>query len=182
MMKNGIGAKCGVPPNIMMLDKKSTMEDARDEAALVIFDCIERLLEKTKISTKQIDVLVTNCSLFCPTPSLSSMVVNKFKLKSGVHSFSLGGMGCSASPIGAELCCSMLQNKKLKYALLISTENVTHNFYMGKDRSMLLPIALFRMGCAAILLTNVKSGSKYEIEHIERTHIGSVDDAHRCIY
>ena len=103
-------------------------------------------------------------------------------MKSSIHSFSLGGQGCSASGIGADLCYNMLQNKKYKYALLVSTENITQNFYMGQNKSMLLPNILFRMGCAAILLTNEKKGSKYELTHIVRTHIGADDEAHRCIY
>jgi 3-ketoacyl-CoA synthase len=57
------------------------------------------------------------------------MVINKFKMRSDINSFSLGGMGCSASPIGADLISNLLQNPQLTYGLLISTDNVTQNFY-----------------------------------------------------
>ena len=32
------------------------------------------------------------------------------------------------------------------YALVVSTENITQNWYRGNDRSMLIPNCIFRMG------------------------------------
>ena len=57
----------------------------------------------------QIDILITNCSLYCPTPSLSSLVVNHFKMRSNIISYSLGGMGCSAGVIAVGLAKELLQ-------------------------------------------------------------------------
>jgi predicted naringenin-chalcone synthase len=39
-------------------------------------------------------------------------------------------------------------------ALVVSTENITQNWYFGEDRSMLIPNCLFRIGGAAIVLSN----------------------------
>ena len=50
----------------------------------------------TGIKAKQIGVLVVNCSLFNPTPSLSAMIINKFKMRSNIISYNLSGMGCSS--------------------------------------------------------------------------------------
>lgn len=36
---------------------------------------------------------VVNCSLFNPTPSLSAMIINHFKMRSDIDSFNLGGRG-----------------------------------------------------------------------------------------
>lgn len=105
------------------------MDDARAEAEMVMFETVEKLLKKSHVKPSEVDVLVTNCSIFGPTPSLSAMIVNKFKMRSDIHSFSLGGMGCSASPIGADLVQSFLQNPAHKYGLLVSCENLTQNFY-----------------------------------------------------
>jgi predicted naringenin-chalcone synthase len=41
-----------------------------------------------------VDILVTNCSIYCPTPSLASMLINHFKFRSDIQSYHLGGMGC----------------------------------------------------------------------------------------
>ena len=39
-------------------------------------------------------------------------------------------------------------------ALVVSTENITQNWYFGNDRAMLIPNCLFRVGAAAVLLSN----------------------------
>ena len=66
----------------------------------------------------QVDILIVNCSLFNPTPSLSAMIVNHFKMKSNIVSYNLSGMGCSAgvisislgqrAPAGDHHCCNAL--------------------------------------------------------------------------
>ena len=104
-LRNGMGPKCALPP--AMVNHKQppfTIEDSREEIECCIYPTVQKLLDKTGISAKQIDILVTNCIIFCPTPSISSMIVNKFKMRSSIRSFNLGGMGCSAGPIGADLC------------------------------------------------------------------------------
>jgi len=41
----------------------------------------------------EIDILITNCSIFCPTPSLSSMLVNHFKFRNNIQVCWLGEPG-----------------------------------------------------------------------------------------
>lgn len=70
-------------------------------------------------------------------------------------------------------------------ALVISTEIITPNFYKGNRRDMLLPNCLFRMGAAAILLSNRRrdaSRAKYRLLHVVRTHKGADDRSYRCVY
>ena len=57
----------------------------------------------------QIDILVVNCSLFNPTPSLSAMIINHFKMRSNIVSYNLAGMGCSAGVIAVNLAKELLQ-------------------------------------------------------------------------
>ena len=73
-------------------------------------------------------MLVVNCSLFNPTPSLSAMLINRFKLNSNIVSYNLAGMGCSAGIIAIDLARQMLQLQPRSYALVASTENITQNW------------------------------------------------------
>ena len=60
-------------------------------------------------SCMQIDILVVNCSLCNPTPSLSAMIINHFKMRSNIVSYNLGAMGCSAGVIAVNLAKELLQ-------------------------------------------------------------------------
>ena len=67
---------------------------------------------------------------------------------------------------------------------VMSMENITLNRYFGNDRSMLVSNCLFRMGGAAILISNRSSDrrrSKYQLIHTVRTHKGADDRCYNCI-
>lgn len=53
------------------------------------------LLDKARVSPRQISIVITNSSLFNTTPSLSAAIMNHFKLPSRTVNYNLGGMGCS---------------------------------------------------------------------------------------
>ncbi|KAJ8501183.1 hypothetical protein OPV22_011735 [Ensete ventricosum] len=183
--RSGLGEETCLPPAIHYIPPRPTMEASRAEAQLVIFSAIDDLVRKTGLKPKDIDILVVNCSLFSPTPSLSAMIINKYKLRSNVRSFNLSGMGCSAGLISIDLARDLLQVHRSSNALVISTEIITPNFYGGNQRSMLLPNCLFRMGAAAILLSNRRRDArraKYRLVHVVRTHKGADDRAYRCVY
>lgn len=183
--RSGLGEETSLPPSSHYIPPIPTMEGARNEARQVIFSAIDSLLEKTGIKPKDIDVLVVNCSLFSPTPSISAMIVNNYKMRSNIRSFNLSGMGCSAGVISIDLARDLLQVHPNSYALVISTEIITPNYYGGNQRAMLLPNCLFRMGGAAILLSNRRreaGRAKYRLAHVVRTHKGADDKAYRCVY
>ena len=52
------------------------------------------------------------------------------------------------------LCTQVYPNSR---ALVVSTENITQNWYFGNNRAMLIPNCLFRVGGAAMLLSNRRS-------------------------
>ena len=184
--KSGVANETMFPPALQTDPPEPSMASAREEAETVLFSCVENLLKKTGMKARDIDVLVVNCSLFNPTPSLSAMIINKFKMRTNIESYNLGGMGCSAGPISIGLAKRLLGSlNRGGYALVVSTENITQNWYQGNERSMLIPNTIFRMGGAAMLLTNKKteaSRSLYELEHVVRVHLGAQDDAFRCVY
>ena len=160
------------------------MKEGRTEASAVMFGALDELFEKTRIRPKDVGVLVVNCSIFNPTPSLSAMIINHYKMRGNILSYNLGGMGCSAGVIAIDLARDMLQSNPNNYAVVVSTEVVGYNWYQGRDRSMLIPNCFFRMGCSAVLLSNRRRDyyrAKYRLEHIVRTHKGADDRSFRYL-
>lgn len=183
--RSGLGEETALPPAIHYIPPNPNMAAAREEAEAVIFSCLDKLLTNTGLKPKDVDILIVNCSLFSPTPSLSAMVVNKYKLRSNIKSYNLSGMGCSAGLISIDLAKDLLRAHPNSNAVVVSTEILTPNYYRGSERAMLLPNCLFRMGGAAIFLTNkatYKNKSKYRLQHVVRTHKGSDDKAYKCVY
>ncbi|XP_047314201.1 3-ketoacyl-CoA synthase 6-like [Impatiens glandulifera] len=183
--RSGLGEETSLPPAIHYIPPEPNMVYAREETELVIFSAVDSLIKKTGILIEIIDVLIVNCSLFNPIPSFSSMLVNRYKMRSNVKCFDLSGMGCSAGLISVGLAQDLLRVRPNSYALIVSTEIITPNCYMGNDRSMMLPNCLFRLGGAALLLTNCSSGlniAKYRLTRLVRTHKGSHDGAYRCAF
>ncbi|KAF3794805.1 3-ketoacyl-CoA synthase 4 [Nymphaea thermarum] len=183
--RSGLGEETYLPEALHLLPARPSMAAAREEAEQVMFGALEKLFANTSLKPKDIGILVVNCSLFNPTPSLSAMIINKYKLRGNIKSFNLGGMGCSAGVIALDLAKDLLQVHRNTYAVVVSMENITQNWYFGNRKSMLIPNCLFRVGGAAILLSNRSSDqrrSKYRLVHVVRTHRGSDDNAFRCVY
>lgn len=184
-VRSGLGDETYLPRAITSTPPNLSMKEARSEAEAVMFGALDSLFSKTGVNPKDIGILIVGCSLFNPTPSLSSMIVNHYKLRTNIKSYNLGGMGCSAGLICIDLAKHLLQANPNTYAVVVSTENITLNWYFGDDRSMLLCNCIFRMGGAAILLSN-KGGdrgrSKYELVHTVRTHKGADDNSYNCVY
>ncbi|KAL1535632.1 inositol polyphosphate kinase kcs1 [Salvia divinorum] len=183
--RSGLGDETYFPRGITSHPPNLSMVEARLEAENVMFGALDSLFSSTGISPSQIGIVIVNCSLFNPTPSLSSMIVNHYKMRTDIKSFNLGGMGCSAGLISIDLAKHLLQANPDTYAVVVSTENITLNWYFGNDRSMLLCNCIFRMGGAAVLLSNKgrdRRRSKYELVHTVRTHKGADDKSYNCVY
>jgi 3-ketoacyl-CoA synthase len=167
------------------------LDDARAEAEQVIFSAIDELFAKTGVNPSVVDILIVNCSVFCPMPSLADMVINRYKLRDDVRSVNLSGMGCSAGVIAVGLASSLLRaaaasrggSHRHAHALVVSTETITSNFYVGKERAMQLTNILFRMGGAAVLLSTSDTRARFRLSHVVRTVTGGArDSSYRCIF
>jgi 3-ketoacyl-CoA synthase len=127
-----------------------------------------------------IDILITNTSVYCPTPSIASLVVNMFKMREDIQCYHMGGMGCAFGVIGLNLARDMLIAHPGKICLFVSSEIITSAFYPGERREALVTNALFRMGGSASILTNNpawRKNSKYQLQHCLRVHTGASDRA-----
>ncbi|RLM56357.1 3-ketoacyl-CoA synthase 5-like [Panicum miliaceum] len=109
--RSGLGEETSLPPISCYLEahKHHTLEDAREEAELVVFSAVDDLLARTGVDPAAIDVVVVNCSGFCPTPSMADMVASRYKMRSDIRSIHLSGMGCSAGLVSIELSKNLLQ-------------------------------------------------------------------------
>ena len=164
----------------------TSIEASRKEAESVIFDVVESALKKAKLHPHEVDILVINCSLFSPTPSLCAMVISKFEMRQDIQSFNLSGMGCAASLISIDLAKNLLQRHRFRggKALVISTEIITRNTYHGNQRCFLLQNTLFRCGGAAIVLSNSRFDRRrawYKLLHTVRVQSNS-KEAYQSIY
>ncbi|XP_020587357.1 3-ketoacyl-CoA synthase 10 [Phalaenopsis equestris] len=185
LKSSGIGDESYLPRSLFSSANCATMKEGRSETSTVMFGALDELFLKSRVRPKDVGVLVVNCSLFNPTPSLSAMIVNHYKMRGNILSYNLGGMGCSAGIIALDLARDMLQANGNNYAVVVSTEAVSFTWYAGKNRSMLIPNCFFRTGCSAVLLSNRRRDyrrAKYSLEHIVRTHKGSDDRSFRCVY
>lgn len=186
---SGTGESTHWPPGILgsrdgKTEANCNMAAARSEAKEVMFSLVRDLLKRSKVKPKQIDFLIINCSLFCPTPSLCALVCNEFGLRQDVRSYNLGGMGCSANVISVDLAKQLLENRPGSRALVISMENITQNLYKGNDKSMLLQNTLFRCGGCALLLSSRILDSmraKYKLLYTFRSQL-SDDNSYNCWY
>lgn len=61
----------------------------------VCFTAVREVLSKSGVTPRQVGCVIVNCSLFNPTPSLSALIMNHFKMASNTINYNLGGMGCS---------------------------------------------------------------------------------------
>ncbi|XP_050208819.1 3-ketoacyl-CoA synthase 19 [Mercurialis annua] len=184
IVNSGIGNETYGPENIIeRREENASLRDAFSEIDDIMFDTLDNLFKRTGISPSEIDILVVNVSLFSPAPSLTARVVRKYKMREDIKSFNLSGMGCSASIVAVELVQQLFKSCKNKIALVISTESIGPNWYLGKEKSMLLSNCLFRSGGCSMILTNnqdLKNKSIFKLNHLVRTHIGSNDEAYGC--
>jgi predicted naringenin-chalcone synthase len=188
--RSGTGPATAWPPGIVQCLKDGTakadrsIEASRKEAETVIFDVVEKALEKANVKPRDIDILIINCSLFSPTPSLCAMVLSHFGMRSDVVTYNLSGMGCSASLISIDLARQLLATRRGAKALVVSTEILTPNFYHGNDRAFLIQNTLFRCGGAAIVLSNSRRDGRraqFKLLHTVRVQ-GTGTAAYECVY
>ena len=194
LANSGTGDATAWPPAIVQYktgeDETATpkqsicMRHTREEAGAILFQCMDKLLAKTRLSAKKIDCLIINCSLFSPTPSLCAMVCRKYELKDTVKTYNLSGQGCSASVLSIDLARDFLNSNSHSIAVVLSTELISESIYHGHEKSMLIQNTLFRSGGAAIMLTNKwyhVGSANYILHSLQRTQVAE-EDLYKSVY
>ncbi|XP_010043605.2 3-ketoacyl-CoA synthase 12 [Eucalyptus grandis] len=180
----GIGEQT-YAPRIMFSGREDNpaLNDGISEMEEFFYDSIGKLLERSGLSPTQIDVLVVNVSMLSTVPSLSARIVNRYKMREDIKVFNLTGMGCSASLISVDIVRNVFMSQKNRYALVVTSESLSPNWYSGNDRSMILANCLFRSGGCAILLSNNRAladQAMFKLRCLVRTHHGARDESYEC--
>ncbi|CAN4085248.1 unnamed protein product [Withania somnifera] len=185
LSQSGQSEETYLPPALHYIPPKSDYQEVMSEVHMVLFPVFEDLLVKTKLTPHDVDVLIVNCSGFCPSPSLSSIVVNKFGMREDIKNYTISGMGCSASALAIDMAQNILKCHKNLIAVVLSTEILSTGWYPGKEPSMLVINCLFRMGAAGILISNkkeAKNTAKYKLINTLRTQRAFDDKGYFSAY
>nr|GMD22586.1 3-ketoacyl-CoA synthase 12-like [Ipomoea batatas] len=184
IVSSGIGEQTYAPK--MVFDGRETCptyEDGMVEMDEFFVDSIGKLLDRQGVSPQEIDVLVVNVSMLACLPSLASRIINRYKMKDNLKVYNLTGMGCSASLISVNIVQNVFKTQRNLYALVVTSESLSPNWYSGNDRSMILANCLFRTGGCAVLLTNkpgLMEKSMFKLKCLVRTHHGAKDESYGC--
>lgn len=184
IVNSGLGEETYGPRNIIAgREQCPSLIDSISEMDEIFFDTLDDLFVRTGVSPSEIDVLVVNVSLFSPMPSLTSRIVNKYKMREDIKTFNLTGMGCSGSLVAIDLVQHLFKTYKNIYAIVVSSESLGPNWYCGKEKPMMLANCLYRSGGCSMLFTNkpaLRHQAILRLKSLIRTHLGSSDEAYRC--
>ncbi|KAL6615268.1 hypothetical protein ACP70R_037538 [Stipagrostis hirtigluma subsp. patula] len=182
--RSGLGDDTCVPDAYHYMPPDRSLQASREESEQVVFSAIDDVFARTTaVKAADIDVLIVNCSIFAPTPVISDMVANRYKLRADVQNVNLSGMGCSACLVSVGLAKNLLQVAPPgTHVLIVTTEILSSQYYVGTERAMLLPNCLFRMGAAAMILSNSPDRARFKLGRVVRTVTAARDDDYRCVF
>ncbi|XP_034687395.1 3-ketoacyl-CoA synthase 12 [Vitis riparia] len=184
IVNSGIGEETYGPRNVFSGNETHpSVLDGVSEMDEFFNDSIEKLLDRVGVSPSEIDALVVNVSMITTAPSLAGRIINRYKMRENIKAFNLTGMGCSASLISINIVQNLFKSYKNMYALVVTSESLSPNWYTGNDRSMILSNCLFRSGGCAVLLTNkraLRHRAMLKLRCLVRTHHGAKDESFGC--
>ncbi|KAG0525050.1 hypothetical protein BDA96_06G022200 [Sorghum bicolor] len=181
--KSAIGEETSLPDSFRCIPPDSSIEASREEAELVIFSAVDKAFARSQVNPEDIDAVIVACSFTTLTPVFADVVVNRYKLGADVQSVNLSGMGCSGALIAVGLARNLLRVAPPgRHVLVIATEILSSMLYTGTKREMLVPNVLFRMGAAAMIMTNSPERARFRLGPIVRTLTAARDSDYRCAF
>uniref|UniRef100_A0A7S0YEV0 FAE domain-containing protein n=1 Tax=Polytomella parva TaxID=51329 RepID=A0A7S0YEV0_9CHLO len=187
-VKSGLGPSTTYLPESLHFKynkvPKSDVNSSLTEGFEVMTGAVDEVMGRLNLDAKDVDILLTSNSIFCHTPSLASMLVNHYGMRSDVASYHCGGMGCSNGTIGVGLARDMLKAHPNSVCLLVFCEILSHSIYLGFDKSRIVANVIFRMGGAAAVLSNradLIRKAKYRLEHCVRCSTAASDESFRSV-
>lgn len=113
--RSGLGEQTHFPASLISLPVDMCLRTAREESHAVIFGVVDDVLGRAGVAPADVGVLIFNSSLLSPTPSFTSLIVNRYGMRHDLVSHNLSGMGCSAGIIAIDLAKRLLQVTFLYY-------------------------------------------------------------------
>uniref|UniRef100_A0A453Q6Y8 FAE domain-containing protein n=1 Tax=Aegilops tauschii subsp. strangulata TaxID=200361 RepID=A0A453Q6Y8_AEGTS len=107
--RSGLGEATHFPMSLIRLPVDMCDRTAMEESHAVIFGVVDEVLRKTGVDAGDVGVLIFNSSLLSPTPSFTSLIVNRYEFRDDIVTHNLSGMGCSAGIIAIDLAKRLLQ-------------------------------------------------------------------------
>ena len=185
--RSGIGEETSIPDSLRYMPPDRGVAASRAEAELVIFSAVDSALARAAPALPRgaadIDALVVACSFTTLAPEFADLVVNRYGLRADVRTVNLSGMGCSGALICVGLAKNLLQVAPPgTRALVVTTELLSSMFYPGTKREMLVPNVLFRMGAAAMIMSNSAERARFRLGPVVRTLTAAQDRDYRCAF
>ncbi|KAL6558622.1 hypothetical protein OROMI_018972 [Orobanche minor] len=106
---SSIGNETYLPRVVFRPGYTRDLTAGREEEEASMFGAVDELIAATGIRPKDLRILIVNCMVLNTTPSLSVMVINRYKLRHNIHSYNLGGMGCAAGITAVDLVDDLLK-------------------------------------------------------------------------
>ncbi|KAL0221528.1 hypothetical protein RCL1_001382 [Eukaryota sp. TZLM3-RCL] len=150
---SGLGDSTPLPPHMTTRPPSFSYNDTLKSALETMYSTVSDLFSKISISLSSISHVIVTSSFLVANPSLAHHVINHFGLVNAVP-LALVGAGCAEGLIAVDIAQSFLQSKRGR-VLIVSVQPCSVT-YLGNQRSMLIPNCLFRLGCSAVLVSNLK--------------------------
>eukprot|EP00884_Botryococcus_braunii_P019219 jgi/Botrbrau1/5981/Bobra.104_1s0012.1 len=179
----GVGDIAGVGPGLHRVPLDQTLDAFLEEARLVMFDCVEKVLRNSGVGPREVDFIITTNTTLNPVPSLAAMIANRFSMRDDVQTYSMTSQACASGLACLELAKDFCKANPGTLALVVACECTSQGYYEGNHRPFLAANTLFRMGGAAVLMTSRKKDwpySKYELMHAVQT-LNTEDESITCI-
>nr|KJB73756.1 hypothetical protein B456_011G249100 [Gossypium raimondii] len=110
IVSSGLGEETYGPRNVVDGREEFPSEnDAHAEMDEIMFSTLDNLFEKTGVYPSEIDILVINISLFSPAPSLTSRIINRYKM------------------VAIDLVKQLFKTYKNQFAIVVSTESIARH-------------------------------------------------------
>jgi len=137
-----------------------------------------RALTDADMNAVDIDAVVVSTCTGYLCPGLSSYVVERLRLKSGVMALDLVGQGCGAALPNLQTAEGLLAlDGRCRAVLSICVEVCSAAFYLDDDPGVLISACLFGDGAAAIVLRNEPNRGKRSVEW--KGSVSVIDPARR---